>query len=78
MFALQHPAVWTKWNGLAADNVVHTTGASILSLARGVFTGIFLRAVGLADYLWALRRISSVAIATQPVHRLQIRSTVHN
>ena len=25
-----------------------------------------------ADYRWALPRISSVAIATQPVHRLQI------
>jgi len=32
-----------------------------------------VRAVGLADYCWALPRISSVAIATQPVHRLQIR-----
>jgi len=37
-----------------------------------------VRAVGLADYRWALPRISSVAIATQPVHRLQIRPTVHN
>ena len=36
------------------------------------------RAVGLSDYRWALPRISSVAIATQPVHRLQIRPTVHN
>ena len=35
-------------------------------------------AVGLADYRWALPRISSVAIATQPVHRLQIRPIVHN
>ena len=35
-------------------------------------------AVGLADCRWALPRISSVAIATQPVHRLQIRLTVHN
>ena len=36
------------------------------------------RAVGLADYRWAVPRISSVAIATQPVHRLQIRPIVHN
>jgi len=36
------------------------------------------RVVGLADYRWALPRISSVAIATRPVHRLQIRPTVHN
>jgi len=32
------------------------------------------RAVGLADYRWALPCISSVAIAMQPVHRLQIPS----
>ena len=37
-----------------------------------------VRAVGLADYRWALPRISSVAVATQPVHRLQIRPIVHN
>jgi len=37
-----------------------------------------VRAVGLADYCWALPRISRAAIATQPVHRLQIRPTVHN
>ena len=38
-----------------------------------------MRAVGLADYRWALPCISiSVAIAMQPVHRLQIRQTLHN
>jgi len=37
-----------------------------------------VRAVGLADYRWALPRISSVATSTQPVHRLQIRIIVHN
>ena len=37
-----------------------------------------VRAVGLADYRWALPRISNAAIATQPVHRLQIRPIVHN
>ena len=26
--------VWTKWNGLVADNVAHAAGASILSLVR--------------------------------------------
>jgi len=36
-----------------------------------------MRAVGLADYGWALH-FHSVAIATQPVHRLQIRPIVHN
>jgi len=55
-----------------------------LSRARGVFAGMrsarhcVRRAVGLADYRWALQRLSSVAIATQPVHRLQIRQIVHN
>jgi len=58
--------------------------ASMLALARGVFAGMrsarhcVRRAVGLADYQWALSRISSVAIATQSVHRLQIRPIVHN
>jgi len=33
------PAVWTKWNGLVADNVSQA-GASISSLARGVFAGL--------------------------------------
>ena len=28
------PAVWTKWNGVVADNVAHAAGASILSLVR--------------------------------------------
>ena len=37
-----------------------------------------VRAVGLADYCRALPRISSVAIGTEPVHRLQIRPIVHN
>jgi len=62
----------------------HAAGASILSRVRGVFAGMrsawhcVRRAVGLADYSWALPCISSVAIATQPVHRLQIRPIVHN
>jgi len=34
------PAVWTKWKGLVADDVVHAAGTSILSLARGVFAGM--------------------------------------
>jgi len=29
-------AVWTKWNGLVADNVGQAAGASILLLVRGV------------------------------------------
>jgi len=67
------------WNGTA-----HAAGASILSRARGVFASMrstwhcVRRAVGLADYRWALPRITNVAIATQPVHWLQIRPIVHN
>ena len=68
------PAVWMKWNLLVADNVAHAAGASVLSLERACI----VRAVGLANYRWALPRISSVAIVTQPVHRLQIRPIVHN
>ena len=34
------PGVWTKWNGLVADNIAHAVGASIISLARGVFAGM--------------------------------------
>ena len=64
------------------NGTAHAAGASILSLARGVFAGMrsachsVRRAVGLADNRWALPRTCSVAIATQPVHRLQIRPTV--
>jgi len=66
------------------NGTAHAAGASMLSLVRGVFVGMrsachcVRRTVGLADYRWALPRISSVAIATQPVHRLQIRPIVHN
>jgi len=34
--------------------------------------------MGLVVYRWALPRISSVALATRPVHRLQLRQIVHN
>jgi len=64
------PIVWTKWNGLVADNVAHAAGASILSLVRGVFAGV-RSACGVR---WAWR----ITISTQPVHRLQIRPIVHN
>jgi len=66
------------------NGTAHAAGASMLSPARAVFAGMrtawhcVRREVGLADYRWTLPRISSVAIATQPVHRLQIRPIVHN
>ena len=40
LFAHNTPAVWTKWNGLVADNVAQAAGASILLLARDVFAGL--------------------------------------
>ena len=66
------------------NGTAHAAGASMLSLARGVIAGMrsathsVRRAVGPADYRWALSRISNVAIAKQPVHRLQIRPIVHD
>ena len=75
-------AVWTKWNGVVADNVAHAAGALILSLARAVFAG--MRSACGVRWAWRITLLgsathfSSVAIATQPVHRLQIRPIVHN
>ena len=53
------PAVWTKWNGACSRRVDVITGGGESSLACVVcMCGI--RAVGLADYRWALPRISIV------------------
>ena len=59
-------------------------GASMLSPARGVFAG--MRSVRVRHAcggpaglpLRSAMHFDSVAIATQPVHRLQIRPIVHN
>jgi len=66
------------------NGMAHAAGASILSPARGVFAG--MRSVrarhacggpsGLP--LGSATHFHSVAIATQPVHLLQIRPIVHN
>jgi len=55
----EHPAlaVWTEWTALVADNVAQAASATSRSLRRGVFAG--MRELGLADYRWALPRISS-------------------
>jgi len=72
------PAVWTKWNGARSRRVDFIAGeGSLRRHAYGAWHCV-RRAVGLGDYRWALPRISSVAIATQPVHRLQIRPIAHN
>jgi len=68
-----------EMDGLIVDKIAHAAGVSTLSLARGVFAGMRSVCGGpVADYRWALPRISSVAMATQPVHRLQIRPIVPN
>jgi len=66
------------------NGTAHAAGASILSLARGVFAG--MRSVRVRHAcggpgglpLGPATHFHSVAIATQPVHRLQIRPKVHN
>jgi len=71
------------------NGTAHAAGASILSHVRGVLAARRTHALcvrraacgGPDGYRWALPRISivlSIAIATQPVHRLQIRPIVHN
>jgi len=64
------------------NGTAHAAGASILSPARGVFAG--MRSVPAACSgpgglpLGSATHFHSVAIATQPVHRLQIGPTVQN
>jgi len=62
------------------DEMAHASGASILSPVRGVFAARMRSACGGPDGLplGSATHFHSVAIATQPVHRLQIRATVHN
>jgi len=67
------------------NGTAHASGASILSPARGVFADMrsawhcVRRAVGLADYRWgSATHFHSVAIAMEPVIRLQIRPIMHN
>ena len=50
-------AVWTKWNGLVADNVAHAQ-SSRRFYRWCVRSACGVRALGLADYRWALPRIS--------------------
>jgi len=57
LFTHNTPAVWTEWNALVADNVAQAADATIRSLQRGDISG--LRALGLAGYRWALKRITS-------------------
>jgi len=69
------------WNGTA-----HAAGASMLSPVRGVFAGMRVCVCGMRAAcggpgglpLDSAMHFHSVATATQPVHRLQIRPIVHN
>jgi len=54
----QHPAAWTEWNALVADNVAQAADATIRSLRRGDISSL-RGALGLAGYRWALSHISS-------------------
>jgi len=66
------------------NGTAHAAGASILSPEKGVFAG--MRSVRVRHAcggpgrlpLGCATHFHSVAIATQPVHRLQIRPMVHN
>jgi len=70
------PAVWTKWNGVVADNVTHAARASILSLVRGVFAGMcsvcgvrwaWRIPMGSATHFWCCHSNATRApIANQP------------
>ena len=81
MYSLTFRARVTAPPQYGQSGTAHAAGASMLSPARGVFAGMrsvrVRHAVGLADYRWALH-FHCVAIATQPVHQLQIRPIVHN
>jgi len=84
MYSLTFRVRFTTPPQYGRHGTAHAAGTLTLSLARGVFAGMrsawhcVRRVVGLADYRWALPRISSVTTSTQPVHRLQTRPIVHN
>jgi len=68
------------------NGTAHAAGASILSPAKGVFAGmrsVRMRHACGVRRAWRITtgsatHLHSVAIATQPVHRLQICPVVHN
>jgi len=62
------------------NGTAHAAGASILSPVRGVFAARMRSACGGPDGLplGSATHFHSVAIATQPMHRLQIQPIVHN
>ena len=72
------PAVWTKWNGARSRRVDFIAGEG--SLRRTPHACVVRAACGGPDGLplGSATHFHSVAIATQPVHRLQIHPILHN
>jgi len=66
--ALRTPP-WTEWNAIVADNVAQGAGATIRSLRGGDRDFADLRALGLADYRWALPHISSSQVNAEALDR---------
>ena len=66
MYSLTFHVRFTTTPQYGRNGTANAAGASMLSPARGVFAGMrsvrvrSMRAVGLADYRWALPRISTV------------------
>jgi len=71
------PAVWTKWNGPRSRRVDFIAGEGSQSSPACVVSGTACGGPGGLP-LGSATHFYSVAIATQPVHRLQIRPVVHN
>jgi len=77
-FALLHPRSMDEMERRTqeARRFYRRRGESVFAGTRSARHCV-RRAVGLVDYRWALP-LHSVAIATQPVHQLQISPAVHN
>jgi len=70
------PTVWTKWNGARSRRINVIAGKGSQSLPACVVRAACSVPGGLL--LGSATHFNSVAIATQPVHRLRIRQIVHN
>jgi len=70
------PTVWTKWNGTRSRHVNFIAGEGSQSSPACVVCAACGGPGGLP--LGSAMHFHSVAIATQPVHQLQIRPIVHN
>jgi len=71
------PAVWTKWDGARSRHVYFIAGEGSQSSPACVVRDNACGGPGGLP-LGSATHFHSVAIATQPVHRLQIRPILHN